>query len=62
MTDSERIGTADPAAEVTRIFREGIELTAPYTIEEECDLVWTLRRDARSTVTYRTHYLRARKS
>ncbi|MGE0400070.1 MAG: methyltransferase domain-containing protein [Kofleriaceae bacterium] len=62
MADAERIGGADPAAEVTRIFREGIELTAPYTIEEECDLAWTLRRDARSTVTYRTHYLRARKS
>jgi uncharacterized protein YbaR (Trm112 family) len=62
MADSERLGGADPAAAVTRIFREGIDLRATYTIEDECDLVWALRRDARSTVTYRTHYLRARKS
>lgn len=62
MADAERIGGADPAAEITRIFREGINLSGPYTVEEECDLVWTLRRDARSAVTYRTHYLRARKS
>jgi SAM-dependent methyltransferase len=62
MADSERIGGADPGADVARVFREGIGLGATYTIEDECDLVWTLRRDARSTVTYRTHYLRARKS
>lgn len=62
MEDAERIGGADPAAEVTRIFREGVDLSQPYTIEEECDLAWPLRRDARSSVTYRTQYLRARKS
>ena len=61
MTDGERLGGADPAAEVTNIFREGRDLRAPYVIEDECDLAWTLRRDARSVVTYRTHYLRARK-
>jgi len=31
------------------------------TIEDEADLPWTLRRDARSTLAYCIHYLRARK-
>jgi uncharacterized protein YbaR (Trm112 family)/SAM-dependent methyltransferase len=62
MADDQRIGGANPGAEITRIFREGIDLSGPYTIEDECDLSWTLRRDARSTVSYQTHYLRARKS
>ena len=32
-----------------------------YTIEDEAELPWALRRDARSAATYCIHYLRARK-
>jgi len=61
MEDHERIGGADPAIDVATILREGHELGARYRIEEEADVSWTLRRDARSTVSYRVHYLRARR-
>ncbi len=59
--EGERIGGADPAADVAAILRDGTDLRARYHIEDEADLAWTLRRDARTVVTYRTHYLRARK-
>ncbi|NVB83715.1 MAG: methyltransferase domain-containing protein [Kofleriaceae bacterium] len=59
MHEDERIGGADPAAAVAEILRTG--LSRPYRIEDEAELSWTLRRDARSAVTYQTHYLRARK-
>jgi hypothetical protein len=36
-------------------------LSMGYAIVEEAELPWALRRDARSVVTYRTHYVRARK-
>jgi uncharacterized protein YbaR (Trm112 family)/SAM-dependent methyltransferase len=62
MADSERIGGADPAADVAAILRAGTGLGARYQIEEEADVSWTLRRDARSSVAYRTHFLRARKT
>ncbi len=61
MEDHERVGGADPAIDVAAILREGTELGARYRIEEEAELPWTLRRDDRSSVSYRTHYLRARK-
>jgi SAM-dependent methyltransferase len=61
MEDHERLGGADPAIDVAQILREGRELGARYRIEDEADVAWTLRRDARSTVSYRVHYLRARK-
>jgi len=61
MEDHERIGGADPAIDVATILREGRELGARYRIEDEADVPWTLRRDARSTVSYRVHSLRARK-
>jgi len=61
MHDRERFGGADPAAELVRILRAGEGLGARYAIEEEADVSWTLRRDARSVVTYRTHVVRARK-
>jgi SAM-dependent methyltransferase len=61
MEDHERIGGVDPAIDVAAILREGRALEARYQIEEEADVPWTLRRDARSTVSYRVHYLRARK-
>ncbi len=61
MEDGERIGGADPAAEVAAILREGIGIAGRYRIEDEAEVPWTLRRDARSAVAYRVHYLRARK-
>jgi uncharacterized protein YbaR (Trm112 family)/SAM-dependent methyltransferase len=59
--EDERIGGADPAAALAAILCAGTGLRAPYRIEDECEISWTLRRDARSAVTYRTHYVRARK-
>lgn len=32
-----------------------------FVVEDEAELPWTLRRDARSAATYRIHYVRARK-
>jgi len=51
-----QLGGADPAAALVA------HLTPGYTIEDEAELAWTLRRDSRSEVTYRVHYLRARKA
>jgi len=59
--ERERIGGPDPAADVAAILRGGQALRTPYAIEDEAELPWTLRRDARSQVAYRVHYLRARK-
>jgi SAM-dependent methyltransferase len=59
--EHERFGGADPAAALVALLSGGTGLTGRYQIEEEAELSWTLRRDARSSVTYRTHYLRARK-
>jgi SAM-dependent methyltransferase len=61
MDEGERIGGADPAAAVAAILRTGDGIGGRYKIEEEADVPWTLRRDARSAVLYRVHYLRARK-
>jgi SAM-dependent methyltransferase/uncharacterized protein YbaR (Trm112 family) len=61
MADAERLGGPDPAAEVARMFRDGTGLSRPYRIEDEADLPWTLRRDARSSASYSIHYVRARK-
>jgi SAM-dependent methyltransferase len=59
MHDEERIGGTDPATAVADLLRTG--LSVPYRVEDEAELSWTLRRDARSAITYQTHYLRARK-
>jgi hypothetical protein len=59
--DAEAFGGADPAAELTSILRSGRDLRSPYRIEDEAEVPWTLRRDARSEVLYRVHYLRARR-
>lgn len=59
--ESERFGGADPAGWLRRRLEHGEELRERYHIEEECELPWTLRKDARTAVTYRLHYLRARK-
>jgi len=61
MRDDERLGGADPAATVRAIFADGQNLRARYRIVEEAEISWTLRRDARSAVTYKSHYIRARK-
>jgi SAM-dependent methyltransferase/uncharacterized protein YbaR (Trm112 family) len=61
MLEHERIGGADPAGAIRAVFTEGKTLRARYRIEDEAEISWTLRRDARSDITYRTHYLRARK-
>ena len=61
MADHERLGGADPAAELTAVLRDGTGLSARYAIEDEADLPWTLRRDARSLASYSIHYVRARK-
>lgn len=50
----------DPAAAELRD-RITASLSRPYTIEDEAEVDWTLRRDARHRVAYRTHYIRARK-
>lgn len=56
-----RIGGDDPARDVAELFQRGEDLSAPYAIEDEAELGWTLRKDARSAVSYRVHYLRLRK-
>jgi SAM-dependent methyltransferase len=61
MADAERLGGADPAVDLARILRDGTGLSARYRIDDEAELPWTLRRDARSSVSYAIHYLRARK-
>ncbi|MDQ3367688.1 MAG: methyltransferase domain-containing protein, partial [Myxococcota bacterium] len=61
MDDSERLGGADPAGEVVRLLTTGEGLGARYVIEDEADLPWTLRRDARNAVAYCIHYVRARR-
>lgn len=61
MDDAERLGGADPAAAVAAILRDGTGLGARYEIVEEAEVPWTLRRDARTIVAYRVHFLRARK-
>ena len=61
MADAERLGGADPAVDLAALLRDGTQLSARYRIEDEAELPWTLRRDARSCATYAIHYLRARK-
>jgi len=59
MQEHERFGGADPAGALREIVAGGLSMS--YAIVEEAEVPWTLRRDARSSVTYRTHYVRARK-
>ena len=61
LADHERLGGADPAAALRSILTTGDGLRTPYRIEEDAEIAWTLRRDARSAVTYRSHFVRARK-
>ena len=52
----ERLGGADPAAAI----REEVRALG-WSIEEEADVPWTLRRDARALSLYQTHFLRCLK-
>jgi SAM-dependent methyltransferase len=61
VAEEHRPTTADPAAEIARILREGQDLSARYTITDEAELAWWLRRDARSGTAYTIHWLRANK-
>jgi SAM-dependent methyltransferase/uncharacterized protein YbaR (Trm112 family) len=61
MAETERLGGIEPEAALARIFRDGVGLSARYRIEDEAELPWILRRDARSGASYSIHYLRARK-
>jgi SAM-dependent methyltransferase/uncharacterized protein YbaR (Trm112 family) len=61
MADGERLGGDDPAADLAARLTAGDGLSARYAIEDEADLPWTLRRDARSSASYSIHYIRARK-
>jgi uncharacterized protein YbaR (Trm112 family)/SAM-dependent methyltransferase len=56
LADDERLGGADPATALLAHLR-GLH----YEILDDTDLPWTLRRDARSAVHYRAHYIRARR-
>ena len=60
--DAQRLGTDDPAAELRRRLTAGEGLESRYTVEDEDELQWSLRRDARSATVYRVHWLRARKA
>lgn len=53
---SERLGGADPAAAL----RDEVRALG-WSIEDEADLPWTLRRDARALSVYQTHFLRSRR-
>ena len=61
VAENARIGGADAAADLAAILRGGIGLGARYRLEDEADLSWPLRKDARTVVTYCTYYVRARK-
>ena len=56
VSSAERLGTTDPAAAL----RDEVRALG-WSIEDEADLPWTLRRDARALSVYQTHYLRARR-
>lgn len=60
--EAQRLGGADPEAELVRRLQAGEGLESRYTIEEDAQLTWWLRRDARSGTAYAVHWLRARKN
>jgi len=61
VAEGHRIGADDPARALVALLTTGQDLGGRYQIEDEADLPWTLRRDARSAATYCIHYVRARK-
>jgi len=60
MPEHHRFGGSDPGAALRSLLSSG-ELGSRYTIADEAELEWPLRRDARSTLTYRIDYIRATK-
>jgi SAM-dependent methyltransferase/uncharacterized protein YbaR (Trm112 family) len=62
VAEEHRLGGVDPGAELRRRLVEGDGLEARYTVEDEAELPWSLRRDARSATVYRVHWLVARKA
>lgn len=52
----ERLGGVDPAASLRDEVRK-----LGWSVEDEADLAWTLRRDARAQSVFQTHWLRARR-
>lgn len=62
VAEEHRFGGADPAAALRQRLVDGAELEARYTVEDEAELPWTLRRDDRCSVVYRVQWLRARKA
>ena len=60
--DGQRIGEADPGRALVEILTTGTGLGSRYRVEDEAELPWTLRRDARSAATYCIHYLRVQRA
>lgn len=61
VAEEQRLGGADPAADLRHRLTGGVALEARYRVEDDAELPWTLRRDARSATSYRVHWLRAQK-
>jgi len=59
--EGERVGREDPAAWLISRLTSGEGLSCAYTVDDRDELSWSLRRDDRSTTTYRTFYVRATK-
>lgn len=59
LPEAHRLAGEDPAITVRGLLAGG--LPGRYEIVEDAELTWPLRRDGRSTLTYRIHYVRARK-
>jgi SAM-dependent methyltransferase len=57
-----RPAAPDPALAVRERLQTGEALEARYVIEDEAEIPWSLRRDARSAQIYSVHWLRARKA
>jgi uncharacterized protein YbaR (Trm112 family) len=54
--EGERLGGADPDAALRAEL-----VSLGWAIEDDCDLSWTLRHDARTVTVYRVHFIRARR-
>lgn len=66
VAEGARLGGADPAADLRAKLTSGgvglaAGLEAAYNLEDEHEVPWELRRDARSAHAYTVHFLRARK-
>lgn len=57
-----RLPGPEPEVALRQILTSGEGLTARYTVEDEAELPWVLRRDARLSHRYRVDYLRVRKT